>query len=367
MTNPLGLYIHIPFCAKKCNYCDFYSLAPNGDAKRHYINRICEELTKWGGQTVRPIDTVYIGGGTPSLLSEDELDRILSSVKASFTLQDDAEITCEINPGDNAEVFLSYAAKHGVNRISVGVQSANEDELKMLGRRHSFADAQKAVSAARKAGINNISADIMIGLPGSTADTLQNSIDKILSLSTEHLSAYILKLEQGTPFFKDGVILPDEDATADQYLMMCKAFERAGYEHYEISNFAKRGFQSRHNNKYWLCEEYIGIGPAAHSFFEGKRFYYPRSLEDFLESGHTLPDGSGGDKDEYIMLALRLSRGLKFKELWERFGTAVSPKFIEKAKFFEKQGLLTVNDTGISLTDEGMLLSNAVISALINL
>lgn len=365
MTNALGLYIHIPFCQRKCNYCDFYSAVPDTDAKGRYIDRLCKEMKKWGGRTARPIDTLYIGGGTPSLLSEVELTAIINTVRESFTLLPDAEITAEINPDDNIAEFLRFAKALGVNRISIGVQSANDNELKVLGRRHSFQQAVLAVETAKKLGFNNISADIMIGLPDSSQTSLQKSIDDILALDTQHISAYILKIEDGTPFAKVPLNLPDEDGIADQYLQICRCFKAAGYEHYEISNFAKAGYESRHNNRYWLDEEYIGIGPAAHSYFEGKRFYYPRDLCAFINGTEVIDDGEGGSKEEFIMLALRLSRGLIYKEYEDRFGEKISEELISRAQFFAKAGLCICNSKHISLTDEGTLVSNSIINNLI--
>ena len=365
LTNPFGLYIHVPFCASKCGYCSFYSVSPSCGKKAEYVKRISEELKKWGGQTARPIDTLYIGGGTPSLLCDDELCEIISSVRKNFCLLADAEITVEINPGDRLESFLAAAKRCGVNRISIGVQSANDDELKVLGRRHSFKDAAEAVTLARRQGFENISADIMLGLPNSSTDSLKISLEGILSLGTEHLSAYILKLEEDSPLYKAGTILPDDDEVADQYLLMCEVFEKAGFEHYEISNFAKNGRESRHNNRYWLLSDYIGIGPAAHSFFEGKRFYYPAELSEFLGDADPIPDGEGGDSEEFIMLALRLKRGLVFREYEARFGEKISEATLKKAMLLEKEGLCTLSDEGISLTDRGMLLSNAIIGEFI--
>ena len=360
----LGLYIHIPFCVKKCNYCNFYSVVPKGDIKQRYIKSLCKEIKKWGECTARPIDTLYIGGGTPSLLSDVELTAIFSAVRDSFNLTSDAEITVEVNPGDNLGEFLKCAARLGVNRVSVGVQSFCENELCTLGRRHSAADAKTAVDAARNAGINNISADIMIGLPNSTGETLDKSIDGILSLGTEHISAYILKVEKGTPFDLMKINLPNDEETSDQYLQLCDRLKEAGFEHYEISNFAKKGYESRHNNRYWLLQEYIGIGPAAHSFYEGERFYYPSDIEDFIENGNTVSDGKGGDRFEYIMLSLRLAYGLRFKEYEKRFGEPYSPFLLRKAKNYEKFGLCRVDDESISLTDKGMLVSNPLIHVL---
>ena len=365
LTNSFGLYIHVPFCVKKCGYCSFFSKAPQGTQKAEFVKRISEELKKWGGQTARPIDTLYIGGGTPSLLTAAELCEIFSAVKENFVLLEDAEITVEVNPGDSLEDFLSAAKKCGVNRVSIGVQSADDEELLLLGRRHSFEDAKKAVALARELGFENLSADIMLGLPNSSPETLQKSLDGILSLDTDHISAYILKLDEDCALYKAGVILPDDDLVSDQYLLMCEAFENAGFEHYEISNFARGGKQSRHNNRYWLLSDYIGIGPAAHSFFEGKRFYYPADLCGFLKGSEPIFDGEGGDAEEFIMLSLRLSRGLIFSEYEARFGEKLSEDIIKKAKALEKAGLTVCDQNHISLTDQGMLVSNAIIGEFI--
>ncbi len=356
-----GLYIHIPFCERKCNYCDFYSGSFSSDTKTRYVDKLCGEIKKWGRLNTCPIDTIYFGGGTPSLLSSSELRKIITEIRTSFTVTEDAEITCEINPSDDPE-FIKTAAKLGVNRLSVGIQSSCDKELQILGRRHSFADAVNTIKAAKNLGISNISVDIMIGLPNSSIDSLNSTLKDILSLDVPHISSYILKIEESTPFYKSGIVLPEEDEVSDQYLYISKMLRSAGYEHYEISNFAKLGFQSRHNNKYWNSEEYIGIGPAAHSFFEGKRFYYTRSIESFMTEPKTVDDGTGGDNQEFIMLALRLSKGLVFKTYENKFGKLPN-KFINRARSFN--GLCIVDDEAIHLTDEGMLLSNTIISELI--
>ncbi len=359
MTNT-GLYIHIPFCKKKCNYCNFYSDNFTYSVRQRYVDKLCEEIEKWGRLNTCPIDTIYLGGGTPSLLSRQQLSQILSCADKNFILGSDTEITCEVNPDDKD--FIVYAAKLGINRISIGVQSSDDKELELLGRRHSFEDAKDAVKTAKKNGVNNVSADIMIGLPESSINTVSKSLADIISMGVEHISAYILKVEDNTPFGKAGVQLPDDDRVADQYLFVCRALENAGYEHYEISNFAKPGYQSRHNNKYWNCEEYIGIGPSAHSFFGGKRFYYPDSLEAFLNTPVTVDDGVGGQAEEYIMLCLRLSKGLVFSEFESRFGKLPS-KLIKKAGLLK--GLCIVDDKSIRLTDQGMLVSNNIITELV--
>ncbi len=356
-----GLYLHIPFCERKCNYCDFYSGSFTPDFRQRYVDKLCREIEKWGRLNTCPIDTLYFGGGTPSLLSPLQLKEILRAVRLNFKVRENTEITCEVNPGDDPH-FIEAAASLGVNRISLGVQSSDEKELKMLGRRHSFADAVNTVRFARSVGINNISADIMIGLPESSIKTLDKTVKDILSLDIQHISSYILKVEYNTPFGRSGVALPDDDSVADQYLYMSRAFRDAGYEHYEISNFAKSGYQSRHNNKYWKCDEYIGIGPAAHSFFEGRRMNYPRDIQSFIDGTALIDDGIGGEADEYIMLRLRLSEGLVFSDYEKRFGK-VPESLIKKASLYK--GLCIVENSCVRLTDEGMLVSNNIITELI--
>ena len=331
------------------------------------MEKLLLEIKKWGVRTARPINSIYFGGGTPSLLSGNEIQAIMSAIKNNFNLSSDCEITCEVNP-NSAQNFLRYAVLAGVNRISVGIQSANDKELKTLGRLHSFENAEKTFKTARSLGIENLSADIMLGLPGANIADLKASIDKIVALSPKHISAYILKVEENTPFFKmkDNLCLPNDDDIAEQYLFLCDTLKNAGFEHYEISNFALESYQSRHNNKYWQCDEYIGIGPSAHSFFEGKRFYYSNSLGDFLEGNEPIFDCNGGDSEEYIMLRLRLSKGLVFKEYIDFFNEDLDEAIINRAKALEKSGLLKVDADRIYLTDQGMLVSNAVILNLVD-
>lgn len=357
LTKPLGLYIHIPFCLKKCNYCDFYSVSANEEIKGNYAKALIREIKQWGDSLSRPIDTVYFGGGTPSLLAEF-LPDIMTAVKSSFTLCENAEITMEMNPADNSEQILNFALKSGVNRLSIGAQSGDDTELKVLGRRHTAKQTVETVELARELGFENISLDIMLALPNSNEKTLEKSLDFITDLKPEHISAYILKVEENTPFNKvyDTLNLPDEDGAADQYLQMCEYLKNAGYGHYEISNFAKTGKESRHNLKYWKLEDYLGIGPSAHSFLEGKRFYYNRNLNEFIKGTSPLPDGEGGSEEERVMLALRLAEGLKID---------FTPTLAKKCDLLSKCGLLNMKDGFISLTDKGMLLSNSIITEIL--
>lgn len=360
---PIGLYLHIPFCNGKCPYCDFYSVSPESTTVEQYVDALCKELDKADGI----YDTVYFGGGTPSLIGSDNIAKIMSHIRRTA----DCEVTLECNPSDTGSVDsrfdFSLVAKSGVNRISMGLQSADNTERTALGRRGGCDDAARAIERAKKAGISNISLDLMLGIPNQTAESLEKSVEYCKSSGANHVSAYILKIEEGTPFFKikNKLTLPDEDETCDLYLSAVSLLEKAGFHQYEISNFSKKGFESRHNLKYWHCEEYLGIGASAHSFKDGKRFYYERSIDGFINGNPPADDGLGGDEEEYIMLALRLCEGLNFEKFSERFGHTLSEASIRKAKELEKHGLVKVTDSEISLTVNGFLLSNSVISSII--
>ncbi len=352
-----GLYLHIPFCQKRCAYCDFYSGVYTAEMADKYTGALVREIKKWGGLTL-PINTIYFGGGTPSLLGERLVDIILA-IKESFSVAENSEITLELNPQPDIESVLELALKVGINRLSIGVQTASDEGLKLLGRTHTKADAENAVKIARRLGFSNISLDLMIGLPNSSLETLQKDLEFLVSQNPEHISCYILKIEENTVFYKkkDTLNLPDEDNVSDQYLFMCEYLKNNGYSHYEISNFCKSNYESRHNLKYWNCEEYIGIGPSAHSFYNGERFYYPKDLKGFLKGNEPIFDSSGGESQEQIMLKLRLKRGVEISEL--------SPEAKEKCELFSENGLGEINNKRFSLTDKGMLVSNAIITEIL--
>ena len=367
LTDNLGLYLHIPFCQKKCRYCDFYSAFCSEKLIDEYTRALIKSIKQWGGTfRNRPIDTIYLGGGTPSLLTH-RLEGVIESVKKNFCVIKDTEITLELNPSCDIETLLNYAKKAGVNRLSIGAQSGNDTELLTLGRTHTAYDIEKTVKKARELGFSNISLDLMIGLPDSNLETLGKSLDFITKLDPEHISAYILKIEENTPFYKqkDSLNLPSDENIAEQYLFMCEYLENVGYNHYEISNFSKKGMMSRHNLKYWQGIDYLGLGPAAHSALSGERFYYPRDLKGFINGNTPLNDGKSGGKEEYIMLSLRLSSGIEFKKYKTLFGEDFPQKAIDKANILEKHNLLKVTDKNIYLTNNGMLLSNSIITEIL--
>ncbi len=363
-----GIYIHVPFCESKCPYCDFYSRPPKGlgKNKEEYIKeytagvktRLVSYAEKYGS---RPVDSVYFGGGTPSVLGADALAEILAAIKENFHVANDAEITVEANPCSVDEEFFLTLRKSGFNRLSMGLQSANGDELKLLGRRHTAEEAAEKVRLAQKCGFDNISLDLMIALPNQTEEKLKTSIEFCAALGVRHISSYILKIEENTVFGKKGVEALDDDKTAELYLFMVNELEKHGYAQYEISNFAKKGFEARHNTRYWRDEEYLGIGPAAHSFMDGERFYFSRSLDGFLRGEEPISDGTGGDIEEKIMLKLRLCEGLTKEDLSEyQNGEEVFLR-AKKAALMLPKNLIHTEEIKISLTAEGFLVSNSVI------
>ena len=374
VENSVGLYIHIPFCASKCPYCDFYSVADRGRMDE-YVDAVTDELRTLhrigayaDGLRGREIATVYFGGGTPSLLGAERLAALLRTVKERFSVSPGAEVTVECNPSSSlSEGFFAALAAAGVNRVSLGMQSAVDAERKKLGRKATAADVSTAVCACRSAGIANISLDVMLGVPGQTQETLRQTLDYAVSLNATHLSAYMLSIEEGTFFYKkrDTLGLPDEDAVCDMYLSLCEYLKNRGFRHYEISNFCLPGYEARHNTAYWQDGEYLGIGPAAHSFLNGRRFFFPRDLDGFIQGELPVDDGPGGGWEEFVMLALRLDAGVSLREMKERFGVVPSPAFADKLQPYLSGCLLAFDGDRLALTERGFLVSNTLIGEII--
>lgn len=367
-----GLYIHVPFCTKKCNYCDFYSLSGADSLKEDYAYALIEHLKARSKTVNESFDSVYIGGGTPTSLGTDLLCKVIETVTNSFLLDNDTEFTVETNPGLLDKTDFKTLFSIGVNRLSVGLQSANKSELEMLGRIHTTEDFEKTFTLAREAGFANISTDIMFSLPNSTTDTLTSTLDYITKISPEHISAYSLKIECGTPFYKmrDSLKLPSEDEDADMYLLIHDRLASCGYTAYEISNFAKPGFESRHNLKYWQHVDYLGFGPGAHSFFRGERFAYSRDINAYIKtftSGENdaaiLSEHYRVDENEAVrerlMLSLRLASGAD-DELLGCF--APIDEIYKKLAPLISAGLVTKTESGIALTKSGMYVSNSIIN-----
>ncbi len=364
----IGIYIHIPFCEKKCPYCDFYSRLGTDQLYDEYTDQMISRISTSPYAKEYIADTLYFGGGTPSLLGAERIGKIIEAVKRNFFLKvERAEITVEVNPSKNDFDFTMLKLT-GVNRISFGLQSANDDELKMLGRLHNSTQASKCIVSAQKSGFNNISLDLMLAIPGQTKESLRKSVDFCVKHNAVHISAYILKIEPNTVFArqKKCLNLPDEDEAADYYEYLCELMRQNGYVHYEISNFCKEGYEGRHNLKYWHDEEYLGFGPSAHSFMEGKRFYTPRKLKSFYTCEKT-DDGNGGDEAEYIMLALRLKEGIDFGMFRKRFGYPFPEKYLEQGRKLAGIGLVDLRSSGISLSEKGFLVSNTVIAKILEM
>jgi oxygen-independent coproporphyrinogen-3 oxidase len=355
---------------RKCGYCDFYSVSPNADLLSRYKNALLREIANFsdGGVSAKSgvADTLYFGGGTPSLFGE-YLAEVTAAVRGRFCLPENAEITLEANPGVNLNPVFEAAASAGVNRVSVGVQSAHPGELDFLSRAHSRNGAQAAVLAARASGIHNLSADVMLGIPGQTEETLRQTLDFCLGLDICHLSAYILKAEPSTPLYARRHSLPSGDETAELYLFACEYLECRGLNQYEISNFARPGSECRHNLKYWRCREYIGFGPAAHSFFAGERFNNIPSLDAYFSGAPRRSDGVCGGFEEFTVLALRLTRGLCKTECERRFpdGGERFERLARKAEPLAETGLVVLEEGRIALTPRGFLVQNAVLGRLL--
>ncbi len=365
----LGIYIHIPFCRSKCLYCDFCS-RPTRDSERisAYVERLVEDIRTYKtDENFAPADTVYFGGGTPTLMTGEQYERILHAVRERFGIAPDAEITSECNPRTVDIEKLTSMRAAGVNRISMGMQSGDDAELKALGRAHTYADTVEAVEMVRAAGFTNLSLDIMYGIPNQTMESLRGTIEKAISLSPEHLSLYALKIEEGTPFYKmqDGLSLPDDDTTADMYLYICDTLASREYNKYEISNFSKVGFESRHNLKYWEYGDYIGIGPAAHSFVGGKRIENLGDVDAYLRGEDIVASVSEisltEQMNEYVMLSMRLARGVDLDDFRKRFSLDFEEAFGEKFKKFSPEFVLCENGR-CSFTEKGFLVSNYILS-----
>lgn len=369
---PLGLYLHIPFCKSKCLYCDFYSLPRREEEMDRYTAALLQHLEEMAPRaSSHRVDTVYFGGGTPSYLGVKRLEKLLKTVKKRYPVEKTAEITLEANP-DSLDDWRSVRAlrRAGVNRISLGVQSADGGELRAIGRIHTFAQAEAAVEAARRAGIHNLSLDLIYGLPGQSMDSWRDTVERAAALAPEHLSCYGLKVEEGTPLWemRDSADLPGDDEQADMYLWAVERLGALGYEQYEISNFARPGFASRHNLKYWYLEEYAGFGPGAHSDLGDVRYSYCRDLAAYcrgVETGENIIDYSeyltDRDRDiEYIMLGLRTVRGVARREFEYRCRLPFAPVEEVLARFAASGHARREGDRW-RLTPEGFLLSNQII------
>ncbi len=356
----MGLYIHIPFCLTKCPYCNFYSVKYGKSLAEEYKNAVIRNLNRY--KNIK-FGTVYFGGGTPILLWKE-----ICEILGKISLSDMAEITLEANPCVALKENLRSLKSAGVNRLSLGVQSLNDNELKALGRRHNKETAVKAIENAYSCGFDNISADIMLATPFQTEKSLEETVSELTKLPFTHISAYMLKIEENTPFADTELPLPDEDDTCKMYLNTVKQLSLMGFKQYEISNFAKDGFICQHNMKYWNCEEYLGIGPAAHSYYNGERFFVDRDIDKFIRSDRQIAiredDEAAiyGGYEEYAMLRLRLTEGLNLNK-YEQHGGNAKKLLIEAAKIPKEY--FNCDGENISLTPRGFLVSNTIIANLL--
>ncbi len=357
-----GLYIHIPFCIKKCRYCDFISYPSCEGFFDSYIDAVLDEATKYKSLT---FDTVFIGGGTPTVLSPSQLSKLLSGIKSLINIKDGAEFSIEANPKTLTEEKLLVLSENGVNRISIGVQSFSDSELKFLGRIHSAEDAIKTISLAKKY-FNNINIDLMFALPNQTKEDVLHSLNTALSLKPSHLSCYSLIIEEGTPIFEEfenGTLIPqDEDTDRDNFKAICDTLRENGFLRYEISNFALSGFECKHNLKYWDCDEYIGIGVGAHSYYNGKRFYNTSDLDAYLKGSFSEDELTLSDADmmsEFMIMGLRKTSGIKISEFKKRFSK--NPSDVYNTEKFEKCGLIINDGENLYFSERGLDVSNSIL------
>lgn len=358
-----GIYVHIPFCVKKCNYCDFASYPQKLSQQDEYITALIGEMEQYKGTKA---DTVYIGGGTPSVLSWENTNRLICAINETFNLADDTEFTIEVNPKTIDKPKAELLRSLGVNRISIGSQSFCNDELKTLGRIHTAEDTVATYELLKNAGFENISLDLMYALPGQTMDSLGTSVERLLKLNPQHISCYGLKIEEGTPFcsmLKNGEIAEtDEDTFADMYEYIRKEFSKAGYIHYEISNFAKEGRESRHNLKYWQNEDYLGFGLCASSKVGNRRFTHSADFDEYISS-YKLSEDYTMDKeeamDEFIILGLRvINFGVDKQKFHDTFGVSVDDRYKDVIK--EVSPYVTNTHNALKLQADAALISNSI-------
>lgn len=372
MTNA-AIYIHIPFCARKCAYCDFESYAGRLERADEYVSRVVDEMRKAREEYgVLGVPSVYIGGGTPSLLKDSQLSRLFRGLESNFCLSADAEISMEANPGTVTRESVRAMRETGVNRLSFGAQAYQERLLQMLGRIHRWADVQNAAEWAADAGIDNYSFDLMYALPGQTENDFAESIDMTIRLNPRHISCYSLILEEGTRLTRrverGELIPPDEEATVAMQKRAQKTLKLHGFERYEISNYALPGFACRHNAAYWTRKNYLGLGCAAHSFMNGERFNNP-TFDEYMR-GERKKNAEAvsfqSAMEETVMLETRMTRGLSVCGFRKAFGEAYAQRLLSAARPLCDMKLARIENDFLILTDEGMDVQNAVVLSLVN-
>jgi len=374
---PLGIYLHVPFCRSKCQYCDFYSLTTKDDKLMDsYLDAMCAHIKEAGN--LAPdyrVDTIYFGGGTPSFFGADGMATLLTAVRRYFDVAGDAEITFEANPDSISDKLLRRLRSEGFNRVSLGIQTDDDAILQKIGRPHNYAQAVTAFERIRRAGYRNVSVDLMYGLPGQTLEGWEKTLRHVLTLNPEHISCYGLKVEERTPLYayKDLCHIPDDDTQADMYLTAVEILRTKGYRQYEISNFAKKGLISKHNMKYWTGCEYLGFGPDASSDFGGKRFTIVRDLLAYLDGikggGQVLSEIQEipyrERAGEYLMTRLRTTAGISAQDYEKRFLLPFGPLDDALERFASHNLAVRSGEDSWHLTPEGFLVSNSIISDLL--
>lgn len=376
MKKELELYLHIPFCVSKCKYCDFLS-APSGEEQRQiYVERLCRRIRYWSDVIHNygyEIVSIFVGGGTPSILTEAQITQVFEAVHESFPIREDAEITLEMNPGTDVKDKLPVYRELGINRLSMGLQSADNEELKCLGRIHTYEDFRQVYQWAREAGFTNINVDLMSAIPGQTLESYEDTLRKVADLEPEHISAYSLIIEEGTPFYerygegRHAEELPDEDIERQMYVRTGEILEDCGYHRYEISNYAKDGYECRHNLGYWDRKEYLGLGAGASSLMDHIRWKEPDHIgpstglvleerEDFTRLRRK------DEMEEFMFLGLRKINGVSEYDFYKSFRVSMDEIYKESIENLMKEGLLVREEDRIRLTDRGIDLSNYALS-----
>lgn len=376
MKKELELYLHIPFCVSKCKYCDFLS-APSGEEQRQiYVERLCRRIRYWSDVIHNygyEIVSIFVGGGTPSILTEAQITQVFEAVHESFPIREDAEITLEMNPGTDVKDKLPVYRELGINRLSMGLQSADNEELKCLGRIHTYEDFRQVYQWAREAGFTNINVDLMSAIPGQTLESYEDTLRKVADLEPEHISAYSLIIEEGTPFYerygegRHAEELPDEDIERQMYVRTGEILEDCGYHRYEISNYAKDGYECRHNLGYWDRKEYLGLGAGASSLMDHIRWKEPDHIgpstglvleerEDFTRLRRK------DEMEEFMFLGLRKINGVSEYDFYKSFRVSMDEIYKDSIDNLIKEGLLVREEDRIRLTDRGIDLSNYALS-----
>lgn len=367
---PLELYVHIPFCVRKCQYCDFLSGPSDEETKDRYIEALLKEIRAAEHTEDYEIVSVFIGGGTPSALKAEAIASIMSTLQEQFFFCEDAEVTIEANPGTVDLEKLTIYRNVGINRLSLGLQSTDAEELKLLGRIHSYEEFLKSYEWARKAGFSNINIDLMFAIPGQTGEAWRQHLYQVAELNPEHISAYSLIIEEGTPFAEQNLDLPDEDTEYQMYEDTAEILERYGYRQYEISNYAKQGYMCRHNAGYWQRREYLGFGLGASSLYRGMRFSNTRRMQEYLKESRN-PDQIRKDVtvlsrneriEEFMFLGLRMTEGISEKKFEENFDVRLMDVYGDILQKYEETGFMEHIETKWRLTRKGIHVSNHILA-----